>query len=138
MTREIIVEEAKSWVGTPYHAMGKVKGAGVDCGQILIEVFGNAGIVEKFDTGYYPIDFNMHSHEQSYFKFVEQYAHTIDKPKNGDIVLYKFGRLISHSGIIVDVENKMIVHALMDVGVIMSQWDEGDLKDRIVGFWSVF
>lgn len=134
--RDKIIQEALSWVGTPYHERANIKGAGVDCGQILIEVYGNVGIIDKFDTGYYPIDFAFHSNQDNYFKFVEQYAHKTDDPKNGDIVLYKFGRQISHSGIIVDVDKKIIIHALMGVGVIKAQWDEGDLKDRIVGFWS--
>lgn len=134
--RDKIVKEALSWIGTPYHARANIKGVGVDCGQILIEVFGNVGIIDKFDTGYYPIDFAMHSNEENYFKFVEKYAKKVDNPQNGDIVLYRFGRLISHSGIIVDVENKTIVHALVGAGMVKSQWDEGNLDGRIVGFWS--
>jgi cell wall-associated NlpC family hydrolase len=137
MTREAIVKEALSWIKTPYHPMGKIKGVGTDCGQILVEVYGNVGFITKFDTGYYPIDFNQHRDTENYFKFIEQYSHKVDEPKNGDIVLYRFGRCISHSGIIVDVENKIIVHAQMKVGVVTSRWDDGDLDGRIVGFWSV-
>jgi hypothetical protein len=117
--------------------MGKIKGVGTDCGQILIEVYGNVGFIDKFDSGYYPVDFNLHNGEENYFKFVEQYAHQVDEPKDGDIILYKFGRCISHSGIIVNAKEKQIVHALIGVGVTLAQWDEGTLENRIVGFWSV-
>lgn len=135
--QDLIVKEALSWIGTPYHCMGKLKGVGVDCGQILIEVYGNVGMIEKFDSGYYPIDFNLHSNNEDYLGFIKQYAKQVETPQNGDIVLYKFGRTISHSGIIIDVENKRIVHALMGSGVVINRWDDGELNKRLVGFWRV-
>ena len=37
--RDLIVEETKSWLRTPYHHQGAIKGVGVDCAMILIKVF---------------------------------------------------------------------------------------------------
>lgn len=134
--RDAIVEEALSWVKTPYHHLGKIKGVGVDCGQILIEVYGNVGLTEKFDTGYYPLDWALHKNTEKYFSFVEQYCSKVDVPQKGDICLYKFGRCISHSGILIDDEGKM-VHALLGVGVIIAHHLEGDLKNRFFGYFRV-
>lgn len=33
------VAEALTWLGTPYHQQGRVKGVGVDCGTLLCEVY---------------------------------------------------------------------------------------------------
>ena len=33
-----VVRMARTWLGTPYHHQGRVKGAGVDCGGLVIGV----------------------------------------------------------------------------------------------------
>ena len=33
------VQEALTWLGTPYHHQGRVKGVGVDCGTLICEVY---------------------------------------------------------------------------------------------------
>ncbi len=35
-SRAIIVAEARKWVGTPYHSCADVRGAGVDCGMLIV------------------------------------------------------------------------------------------------------
>ncbi len=47
--RRAIVREAMTWLGTPYVSNGAVKGAGVDCGMILVRVFSDCGIIEPFE-----------------------------------------------------------------------------------------
>lgn len=131
-----IVNEAMSWLKTPYHHMGRIKGVGVDCGTILIEVYSAVDLIKNFDTGYYPIDWALHRNEERYLNFVNQYCHRVDAFKKGDIVLYNFGRCISHSGILIDDEGNM-VHALNRVGVTICHYLEGDLKNKIYGFYRV-
>lgn len=134
--RDKIVEEAKSWVGTPYHSGANIKGVATDCGQILIEVYGNVGLIEKFNVEAYAMDWAMHRSEEKYLSFVKQHCERVDKWQKGDIVLYKFGRCVSHSGIFIDDKGNM-VHALANVGVIYAHYLEGDLKDRVYGFYRV-
>ena len=43
--QERVRSEALTWLGTPYHHQGRVKGVGVDCGQILISIYEKAGIL---------------------------------------------------------------------------------------------
>ena len=54
--RTALVDAARSWLNTPYHHKARVKGAGVDCAQLLIGVYTDAGLIEAFDTGDYPPD----------------------------------------------------------------------------------
>lgn len=134
MKQKEIVEEALSWVGTKYHSGANIKNVGVDCGQILIEVYGNVGLVDKFDTGAYSQDWNLHRSEEKYLGFINQYCTRVEDPQIGDICLYKFGRCISHSGIIID-EDLNIVHALINIGVTISHYLEANLEDRFYGFY---
>ena len=134
--RNKIVQEAISWVGTSYHSGAKIKGVGVDCGQILIEVYGNVGAIDKFNVDAYPMDWALHRSEEKYLKFIEAHCEKVEQFQKGDIVLYKFGRCVSHSGIFIDDEGTM-VHALAGVGVIYSHYLEGNLKDRVHGFYKV-
>lgn len=138
MTREKVVEVAKSWLRTPYHHRAKLKGCGVDCGQILVAVFSEAGVIDDFDTGEYPQDWMLHREEEKYLMAVEQYAHKVESPKPGDIALFKFGRCVSHAAIV--IEWPVVIHAYKVAGMVT--YDDvianKPLGDRLVGFWSVF
>ena len=59
--RQAIIVEAESWINTPYHHNQQLKGAGVDCGQILVAVYSKFGFIpEDYKIGYYPPDFALH------------------------------------------------------------------------------
>lgn len=42
-----IVEEAKTWIGTPFHIQQCKKGIGVDCVNLILEIGVNLGICES-------------------------------------------------------------------------------------------
>lgn len=133
-----IIDAARSWIGTPYHHAAMVKGAGVDCGMILIAVYSEAGIIEKYTPEYYPSDWMMHRSEEKYLSNVERYAKKTESPQIGDIALFKFGRCISHGGIVSG--EKKIIHAYKDARCVIEENLENNLtlKNRLVGYWSVF
>src|SRR5215469_180915 len=79
--RAAVIAEAKTWLKTPFHHMARVKGAGVDCGQLLLAVYHNAGCMPYIETEYYPRDFYLHSGVEWYKTIVEQYADETDKPE---------------------------------------------------------
>lgn len=138
MNRETIIQVAKSWLNTPYHHKARIKGIGTDCGQILIAVYSEAGLIEEFEPEDYPGDWMMHRSEERYLQTVETYATRVDRnPLPGDIALFKFGRCISHGAIV--IEWPTIIHAYKPSGFVTLDDAENnqDLKDRLVGFWSV-
>lgn len=120
--RAMVVAEARSWVGTPYHGCAAVKGHGVDCARILIEVWANCGLIERYDPGPYPIDWHLHRDEERYLGFIEQHASRIDQGEcrlryqpllqvdPGDLLLWRIGRVFSHSAIV--TEWPLVVHAV--------------------------
>jgi cell wall-associated NlpC family hydrolase len=135
--RARVVQEALSWVGTPYHHAARVKGAGVDCGQILAVVYEEAGVIPHMEPAPYPFDWAENRSEERYLGYVEQYAHRIDgPPRPGDIALYRYGRCISHGAIV--VRWPQVVHAALKSGMVVLDDAPGnaDLKKHFVGFWS--
>lgn len=134
--RDRIVAEALSWMGTPYHHRARLKGAGVDCAQILIAVFVAVGLVDDFDPGDYPPDWMMHRDEERYLGFVGRHAEQVEEPLPGDVVLYRVGRCYSHAGIVLGWPE--IVHASnRDGEVVRADGRQGWLSDRQRTYWRV-
>lgn len=136
--RAAVVEEAKTWLGTRYHHHANVKGGGVDCAMILVEVFSKAGVIEWFDPRPYPTDWMLHKNEEKYLSFVLPHAREITRPnvKPGDIALYRFGRTFSHSAIIIDWP--MAIHAyIMEKAVVWTDLTKHPLNSRPVRYFNV-
>jgi cell wall-associated NlpC family hydrolase len=132
---------ARSWILTPYHHMARIKGekGGVDCSQILIGVYSEAGVIEPFDPGYYPPDWFLHKDGEKVLEPVLARAHETDTPGIGDLVLWQFGRAYSHAAIVVDPGWPTIVHAVRSVGcVIEDRGDGGGLDNRKHRFFTVW
>jgi NlpC/P60 family putative phage cell wall peptidase len=137
--QELVLAEATSWLGTPYHHAQCVKGAGVDCAMILTDVYHKAGLIPLIDPRPYPPDWHLHRSAERYLGWVEQYADEIDENEAapGDLVLFRFGRCVSHGAIVMSWP--MVLHAyrpehevvLTDVGRSVY------LTSRLSGFYRV-
>lgn len=113
ISREAITTEAQSWLGTPYEHGQLLKGVGVDCGMILVGVYGNVGIIpDQFRPENYPPDWHLHKTEEMFASYVLRFAREIalEEVQPGDIALWKFGKVYSHAGIFLSPE--LIVHAV--------------------------
>jgi cell wall-associated NlpC family hydrolase len=109
--RAAVVGEARSWIGTPYHDCADVKRHGVDCGMLLVRVFVDTGLCAPFDPRPYPPDWHLHRSEERYLGFVFDLTHEVERPRPGDVVVFRFGRCYSHGGIVVAGDPLAIVHA---------------------------
>jgi len=136
--RAAVVAEALTWQNTPYHHAARVKGGGVDCAMYLAEVYEAVGLMPHIDPGEYPCDWHMHRDEERYLEQVERFAHKIDsEPEPGDIVLYKFGRSISHGAIVVSWPQ--VIHSYIDLGVVLDDaLGNAALSSRYQGCWSLW
>jgi cell wall-associated NlpC family hydrolase len=136
MTRADVVSEALSWLGTPYHHQGRIKGVGVDCAMLLADVYHVCGLIPHIDPRPYPPDWHFHRSQERYLGWVRQYAHEVVTPLPGDIAVFQFGRCVSHGAIV--VEWPTIVHAYVHQGCILGNGSSGVLADRCRGFYSTF
>ena len=128
-TRAKAVEEARSWLGTPYHHHARVKGVGVDCGQLLIGVYGAIGLFDP-RTVEYAHDWHLHHSEELFIGHVKSFgAHEIQTPPQpGDIAVYKFGRCFSHGAIVIG--DGLVVHSYIGLGAVLGHVNDHPLNDR--------
>jgi cell wall-associated NlpC family hydrolase len=133
--RAAAVAEAVSWLRTPYHPMGRIKGVGADCLTFLAGVFETAGLVPPIDVPYYPADWHMHRGEERYMNglldyCIELHGDAAGSPLPADIVLWRVGRCFSH-GAIVEAWPR-IIQSFQRSGVMRSD-AERDKRLAVIG-----
>lgn len=129
--RQKVLDEAKSWLGTPFEHMQRCKGAGVDCGQFLLGVFHNTGCIPYVKPDYYPKDFHLHQDREWYKEMVEEFAEPLPLgtlPLPADVVLFRVGRLYSHGAIVVLWPK--IIHSFVTNGVVIADATQGMLANK--------
>lgn len=103
-----IIDEAASWIGTPYVYAGAEKGKGTDCSGMVMKVY------ETVANRKIP----RNSAKQA--EFCRPIA--AEEVATGDLVFFATGKdpeKVSHVGIVVDNEN--FIHASASKGVVMSK-----------------
>lgn len=113
--RQRVCDIARTWFRTPWHHKARVRGQGVDCAQLLIAVYSEAGLFDAFDPGDYAIDRMLHNADEVFKGWCEQFGKPTTNPQPGDAVLWKFGRSYSHGGIVVDWPHA-VIHAFRPFG----------------------
>ncbi len=110
--REEIVTEALEWVGTPRVKGGMVKGAGCDCGTLILGVLQNCGVIPvDLETGVFSEDWWAHTSSERYYLAMSRFgvnvlegrAYRTTKIDPGNVVLVKSAgsRRYNHGGIVV-------------------------------------
>jgi cell wall-associated NlpC family hydrolase len=130
-----IVAEALTWLGTPWHHRAAIKGAGVDCGGLLIAVLTSTSAIGPVDVPEYPSDFALHRDREWFAELVAEYADPIaGPPAPADIVLYRYGRSFSHGAFVVDWPT--IIHAARGRGVVLDDAERNaELQSRVSSVW---
>ena len=111
--RATIARAARGWIDTPYRHAADIKGAGVDCGMLLVRVFVDLGLVAPFDPRPYTHDWMLHRSEERFLSAMLERATAVETPDIGDIGLWLVGRCYSHGGIVVETKPLTIVHAVL-------------------------
>ena len=134
--RENLLAEALTWLGTPYHHAGRVKAGGTDCGMLILQAFINAGLIEDTEVEYYPMDWHLHRSAERYLGWVTRYCKKVERsvPLSGDIVVYRYGRCISHGALVVDWPQ--IIHAYLGLGVVLADGNDAEMQKRQSGIYS--
>jgi cell wall-associated NlpC family hydrolase len=88
--RLALIDEAITWIGTPYHTNADIKGVGVDCGMILIRIFSAVGAIEFFDPRPYPEQWAFTQKMELYLQTIQRFAaQEVTVPLPGDVVVFK-------------------------------------------------
>lgn len=123
-----------SWSGTPYRHHCGVKQGGTDCIQFVGRVMQEAGALPDPVFPLYPPDWHLHQDEErllnAFLELVKRgkgIAVDPDEVANGDVVLFKFGKVCSHSAIFMDGQ---IWQAVSGMGVLRTQYQDGQWWPR--------
>jgi cell wall-associated NlpC family hydrolase len=138
--RAIVASQALSWLGTPYHHHGRLKGVGVDCAMLLAEVYAAAGVCPPvaIGPGDYPHDWHLHRDDERFCAWLERLGLSpVQTPARGDIGVFRYGRAFSHGALVVDVAPLTVVHAYLGRGVILNTLDEEPLSGRPATWWGL-
>lgn len=103
-----LIDEAMSWIGTPYKYAGSEKGKGTDCSGMILKIFE--------DVAETKIPRNSGKQAEFCVKLKKK------EVRPGDLVFFATGRdpsVISHVGIMID--DISFVHASTKKGVIISE-----------------
>jgi cell wall-associated NlpC family hydrolase len=117
--RTAVIAEAESWLRTPYHDHGCVKGAGADCALFPRNVYERVLGMQFPVVPPYVQQFNLHRAEEVYLESVRatgaiEIVEADVQP--GDFVLFRIGRCYSHGAIITAWPK--VIHAINPRGVI--------------------
>ncbi len=126
MSQELrVVQEARSWIGTPYLHQATVKGAGTDCLGLLRGVWRSLVGDEPQVVPAYTDDWAEPAREEVLFQAADRWL----VPKNpgdasvGDVLLFRMrqGGIAKHLGIQTETgERAAFVHAYTQHGVVES------------------
>jgi NlpC/P60 family putative phage cell wall peptidase len=136
--RQNVVSEAIDWLNTPYHHQANLKGVGVDCLMLMLEVYQACGLIDgAVDPRPYVRDWHLHRSDEVYLGGVERFAQRVDEAQPGDIALFQFGRCVSHAAIV--IKWPLVIHAFIEHGaVVMTDIStSAALTTRLRGFYSI-
>ena len=131
--QEAILQEAESWLRTPFHHRAMIKGVGVDCAHFILAVYTKAAGIEPFEVEQYPPDWHFHRSEERFIATIEKYFAKVEIPLPGDVAMWKFGRCFSHGSIV--IEWPRIIHAYVGMGVVHARATDAELAGREITFW---
>lgn len=140
--RSRVVAEALSWLGTPYHHHARIKGAGVDCAQLLAAVYEAAGCVGHIELGNYATQWHLHHSDELFLDWLRRCGASAlpagAAPQPGDIGVWRYGLTHSHGGIVVEAgADPLVVHAYIRRKVIPTRVSEAPLAGNPVCYWSI-
>lgn len=137
-TREDVVREAESWIGTPFADCCDVKGAGVDCAMLLVRVYCDLGLAPKVDPRPYKPQWFLHQDEPLFREWIEKSGARkipVIEAQEGDIFILNFGKHASHGAIVVGPYS--MIHAFKPAGKVIRDARRG-LQHRIDSAYTVF
>ena len=134
MNDQELIEEAKSWQGTPWKHGIAIKGYGADCVQWLVTLGKDAGLISPdYKTIKYHQDWAMHNSHSVLEEELKKIAYQIKKEEMQlcDIIVVRYGKCGSHAALYIG--GGKIIHAYLKSSI-----REDNLKmfgKRITSVW---
>lgn len=130
---EAIIKEAREWIDTPYVHQARVKGVGVDCGQLIAGVALGVGIAKEVNIPGYSVEWHWHNNQEKMCEIAESlgcYQIPLEERQPGDILTFKIYKVQAHMGILVTPTR--YVHAMNgSIGKVAEVELQGRMLDRL-------
>lgn len=120
ISRQDVVEEARSWKGTPYIRKGSIKGTGCDCALLPYCVYRKFDLLPEFPIEYLADDWFANTSDERYLLVVQKYLKKLfsgraysDVPaKAGNLIVARVAKskVFNHSGVI--TQWPLVVHSI--------------------------
>jgi NlpC/P60 family putative phage cell wall peptidase len=148
--REAIVKEARTWIGTPFHHQGRMKGAGCDCIGMVLGALHRAGARSRvrdsagnpiaftdFDQTDYAPDPNSQRLKETLDRHLEPV--NLDKIAPGDVLLFRVIHLPQHVGIVADhpMGGLSLIHAYSAAGKVVEETLSHSWITRVIASYRV-
>lgn len=113
VTRQQVVDEARTWIGTAHRHQGRLKGIGVDCVGLII------GVAHALNLSDYDITGYSLRPEKEMAKYAKEQMTPIavGNAKAGDVLLMTWNRAQIHLGFLTDTGS--IIHSTAIVGKVV-------------------
>lgn len=137
--RREIINNAVRWINTPFEDGQCVKGVGTDCAMLCFGVAVESKILDpktrKLIPNYSP-EHHFNSSEELLEKQLIAFGckETVN-PKPGDMVLFRYGKCMSHVGIVINERPFQIIHAMKTMGKVVISDVNDELYDRIEKYY---
>lgn len=135
------IQEARSWIGTPFRAYAGVKRAGTDCVHFVAACYVAAGLLKGFYPPRYRVQDGDFLSDSAIETFIDEMGCFADllledhywparvTVMTGDCVCIQMGRVSHHVGV-VTVED-LFVHSYQTVGVVECSLRDPTWRNRV-------
>jgi len=132
-TRKTILKHAKTWLGTPYQHQAMVKGVAVDCAMLIAGIAKDCGIkIDCKKIPPYTTQWFLHNREELLKDIMVNLGFKeipLKDAKAGDVLGFKYGRVMSHLGI--KSTNDKLIQASAETNMVTeSHYD--DMKSHLI------
>lgn len=148
---DILREELESWLNTPYKHFSGVKNKGTDCIHYIVNVLNATGANQgkNLVIPFYHKDWHLHRGEELLKTQIEEklYSEKIawreengtlkcsETVGNGDLILFKFGRLSGHCGMFC---GNQVYQSLNYSGVEKISFHNSNFLKRITDIYKIY
>ena len=134
----IIVTQARTWIGTPFHHQARLKGKGCDCLGLIVGVVDELGLKDKHGKPLAGYDEVTYSKEPDGAYLTEKLTALLDEvpiddAQAGDLALFKVRENPQHMAFLTDYENTLgMVHSYAPARRVVEHRLDDDWKQRLV------
>lgn len=134
----IIVKQARTWLGTPFHHQARLKGVGCDCLGLVVGVVDELGLKDKDGVKLAAYDEVTYSKEPDGEYLTQKLVGLLDEVppadmRAGDLALFKVRENPQHLAIITDYEGGLgMIHCFAPARRVVEHRLDDDWRSRLL------